>query len=559
MNKSENRDKKESLPRRLGRYILLSRLHEGGMTEVYAARLADEVGPGRLLVIKILPQSSKDNPDAEVRFLREARIVLNLTHGNITAAFEFGREQGRPFLVMEYVPGPSLRRLLDMAEEAGCLLKVQDSLFIVREIFRAMSYAHSFSHRDSTEQGIVHRDISPDNILISTAGQVKLTDFGIAQYSHRPLQDSGWGKAAYIAPEVALGNSPTSASDIYSLGSVLYECLTGVPPLKGDNNEETLKLVMSSTPRPPSALRKDIPDELDRYILRLLSKNPEQRPSASEAEVEMRSLLAEMHFSYAEPTLAETVVKYFPNEDHINSTSYGHIREGMLRAGVALDGSETTGQLIAEGTIPLNGARGVQPEIKSSLSNPLSNRYLLLGSATLIVLSVITILGLGSRESQTPAASNKHDALEERVTSTAVSPPLIRTTAPEENHLNEVSNKKEEPPRKTDKKIRREKKSKDVIARKIDKENGRVKKIDSKETQWGWLNINSYPWSYVSVDGKSLNGHTPYRKVKLISGNHTLIFENPKLGLKVTKNVNVRSWEETNIGVRLKGEQADKP
>lgn len=126
------------------------------MTEVYAARLAQEVGPGRLLVIKLLPLSYQDNPDAEVRFLEEARIVMNLTHGNITAAFEFGRAEGRPFLVMEYVPGPSLHRLLDACAAAGDRLRVQDSLFIIAEVCRALSYAHSFSERNSGQRGIVH-------------------------------------------------------------------------------------------------------------------------------------------------------------------------------------------------------------------------------------------------------------------------------------------------------------------------------------------------------------------------------------------------------------------
>jgi serine/threonine-protein kinase len=226
------------------------------MTEVYAARLAEEVGPGRLLVIKILPKSLKDDPAAEARFLEEARIILNITHGNITAAFEFGREDGRPFLVMEYVPGPSLRRLLDSrTRNAGRQLNLQDSLFISREVCRALSYAHSFSDHTGSGKGIIHRDLSPGNILISTTGQVKLSDFGIAEFMHGGFFGPVWGKAPYVAPEVASGSAPSPASDLYSLGTVLYECLTGVPPILGENDKETLKLVTTVQPEPPSAIR----------------------------------------------------------------------------------------------------------------------------------------------------------------------------------------------------------------------------------------------------------------------------------------------------------------
>jgi serine/threonine protein kinase len=225
------------------------------MTEVYAARLAEEVGPGRLLVIKILPKSHKDDPDAEARFLEEARIILNMTHGNITAAFEFGREDGRPFLVMEYVPGPSLRRLLDAHKSTDRKLEIQDSLFVSREVCRALSYAHSFSDHAGSGKGIIHRDISPGNILISTTGQVKLSDFGIAEFMHSGFFGPVWGKAAYIAPEVASGAPPSPASDLYSLGTVLYECLTGVPPIVGATDKETLKLVSTAQPQPPSTVQ----------------------------------------------------------------------------------------------------------------------------------------------------------------------------------------------------------------------------------------------------------------------------------------------------------------
>ncbi|MCP4674740.1 MAG: protein kinase [Deltaproteobacteria bacterium] len=510
------------------------------MTEVYTARLAEEVGPGRLLVIKLLPQTSKDDPDEEIRFLEEARIVLNLTHGNITAAFEFGRAEERPFLVMEYVPGPSLRRLLDSCREQKRLLEIQDSLFIIREVFRALSYAHSFSDHAGKEHGLVHRDISPDNILISTAGQVKLTDFGIAQFVQRGLLAPVWGKAAYIAPEVVAGNPPTPASDMYSLGAVLYECLVGVPPFKGDTDEETLELVRTQIPDAPSTLRDGIPDALDSHVLRLLSKDPEERPSpASEAEVEVGSLLSEAYSSYTEPALAKAVRRYFPTDEF-----FGDTRGDFIRASLSND-------RLAGRTVPLGDENRASPKQEDAPSKT----PFVFGVVALVVLVAIVILGIRLWDDKkppppapiatTPTESNETREIPAALVSSDAGTLVPKAIKPVENDaLKKGATKK--PPR-----IARSKKvNKSEVIHK-GSTGDRHKKPDVAETEWGWLNINSYPWSYVTVDGKKLDGHTPYRRVKLSRGSHTLVFTNPDLGLKATRKVIVKSWEETSIGARL--------
>ncbi len=529
------------LPRRLGRYILLSRLHEGGMTEVYAARLAEEVGPGRLLVIKLLPQSSKDDPDEEVRFLEEARIVLNLTHGNITAAFEFGRAEERPFLVMEYVPGPSLGRLLDSCSKQKRLLEIQDSLFITREVFRALNYAHSFSDRTGKGHGLVHRDISPDNILISTAGQVKLTDFGIAQFMQRGLLTPVWGKAAYIAPEVVAGNPPTPASDMYSLGAVLYECLVGFPPFKGETDEETLSLVRTQTPAAPSTLREDVSEALDRHVLSLLSKDPDERPfPASEAEIEIGSLLSDAHSSYTEPALAKAVSQYFPADE-----SFGDVRGDFGQAGLSQDDQ------LAGRTVPLGDENGAPPKQEGASSKT----PIVFGVVALVVLVAALILGIRLWDDKppppapiataVPVESNEKHPIPAAPVSSDAGSPALKAIKPVENDT-----LKKDPPRRHPRTVRSKKMNKSGVVHK-GPTGGQQKKPDVAETEWGWLNINSYPWSYVSVDGRKLDGHTPYSRVKLTRGSHTLVFTNPDLGLKATRKVIVKSWEETSIGARL--------
>ncbi len=543
-----DKTRRRGLPRRLGRYVLLSRLDAGGMTEVYSARLAEEVGPGRLLVIKVLPHSSSDDPDAEVRFLEEARIVLNLTHGNITTAFEFGREEGRPFLVLEYVPGPSLRQLLDCAKNDGRLARVEDALFAVREVSRALSYAHSFAGYGDSGRGIIHRDISPDNILISTAGQVKLTDFGIAQFMHSGLFGAVWGKAAYIAPEVAAGDAPSPASDIYSLGAVLYECLTGAPPLRGADDNETLDLLRSAEVKPPSSLRPDLPAEFDRTTLQLLCKNPAERPSsAAELEVSLSSLLRASETTYTGTNLAETVGRCFPDEKSFDPSPSDHLRAGIFRAGFETHG-EDTGKLLATATVPLGDTVQSPPPDTGAGKNRRGFYRAAAGLVLLTLIALALLLWPSERKPEPVAPKNDRiDPVEDPTPPTPPSPPAERVASAATDTSGEQNEQSARPNPNNGLK----KKNKTARIKKNDKPIERGPKPPNEATEWGWLNINSSPWSYVSVDGKKLKGHTPYRRVKLSGGSHTLVFENPSLGLKTTKKVNVRAWEEANIGVRL--------
>ena len=550
-----------ALPSRMGRYILLSRLTEGGMTEVYAAKSAEEVGPGRILVVKVLPMTATNDPDAESRFLEEARIVLNLTHGNITAAFEFARDgEGRPFLVMEYVPGPSLRRLRAAAENAGDVMDVSDVLFVAGEVCKALSYAHGFAASKSGPAGIIHRDISPDNIVLSTAGQVKLTDFGIAELVRSRAVGPIMGKPAYIAPETAAGRAPSIASDLYSLGAVLYECLTGRPPFKGETDKETLTLSATETPLPPSALRRDIPEALDSLIRSLLEKDPKQRPkSAAEVEIRIRTMLRQAVPSYTESDLARTIGEYFDPAAFQLSETREAIRAALAGAGISLTGTETTGDLLNGGTVPLSSPAPSQGKVPEKMHGfRRSRRTLLLLLAAGVVLA-FAILQLGQlRLSEPPPTpdpapsdwteaqrrdteTNSRDDVRRPPTtdaaaSVAALPPNTPEAAPPTSA--EAGPESEPPKAKGAKNKGRGAKS--------------AAKTPPQDAEFGWLNINSYPWSYVSVDGDRLDGHTPYRRVKLRAGAHTLIFENPELKLKTVRKVTVSAWEETNVGVRMK-------
>lgn len=529
------------------------------MTEVYAARLAQEVGPGRILVIKILPTTPQDDPEAEARFLEEARIVLNLTHGNITAAFEFGRDEGRPFLVMEYVPGPSLHRLLDHLKKHGRRLQIQDALFISREICRALSYAHTFAVPGGGSRGLVHRDISPDNILISVSGHVKLTDFGIAQFSRSWHQGTLWGKAAYIAPEVITGEPPIPSSDIYSLGAVLYECLTGRTPFVGKNDAETLDLVRARAPEPPSALRKDCPEEVDTLVLKLLSKDQNERPSASSLVIQLTQLLANINGNYAEPSLAQAVSDYFSEDDYLTPASGQQIRAMVLEAGGQLRGEDTS-EIITGKTVPLDDS--VQSLGPSSSRKTRSNKgpVILTAAAAALVLIVLSALFLYSNRGHEILKEHPQITLPEQgrrgsaLGSGGLSENRPVARPGEHNPASPISSQKVEQPSTGEPELQKNVPLTESNEKSDEKNReGSLKKHSG--VKFGWVNINSYPWSYVTVDGKNLEGHTPHKRVKLKAGKHILLFENHGLGLKASKTIQVKAQEEISVGVRLEKTQ----
>ena len=205
-----------------GRYRLVRRIGVGGMGEVWEA---DDTVLGRRVALKVLVQELADDPRATRRFVREARATAKLTHPNVTRVYDFDRDGGVPYLVMELLEGDTLADRL-----AGGPLPPAEAARICAAMADALDAAHS--------RGIIHRDIKPSNVLLTPAGEVKVMDFGIAaaaDETHSTTGSGRYGTAAYISPERAAGQAATPATDVYSLGAVLYELLTGRPPFLGDH------------------------------------------------------------------------------------------------------------------------------------------------------------------------------------------------------------------------------------------------------------------------------------------------------------------------------------
>ena len=261
-----------------GKYQLLEKIATGGMAEVYRARAFGTAGFEKIQVIKkILPHMVEDKEFVEM-FIDEARIAVHMLHVNIVQVFDLGEVDGQYFMAMEYVHGLDLSRLLTRARGLGSF-PIPLALFVIREALKGLQFAHSRVDEDGKPMTVVHCDISPQNLLISYAGEVKVHDFGIARAAfqadtkHRVVR----GKYAYMSPEQVEGKTLDGRSDLFSLGIVLYETLTGRRLFKAKNRDETLARVRRAEVPSPRAYRPEISEDLEGFILKVLSRDVADR------------------------------------------------------------------------------------------------------------------------------------------------------------------------------------------------------------------------------------------------------------------------------------------
>ncbi len=302
--------------RTLGRYALKRRLAAGGMGEVYLGEVQGAANFTKQVAIKrILPHLAA-NEAFVAKFIDEANVMVQLHHGNIVPVLELADEGGELFIVMEYLPGRDLKAVLHRLKAQRRAFPVDLALFVAGEICDGLDYAHRRTGTDGHPLHIVHRDVSPSNVMLGAAGEVKLVDFGIARARgslHQSISGTLQGKFAYMSPEQAEGLHVDARSDIFSTGLVLYEMLTGARPLEGDSETETLRRVRQARVAPPSTLRADIPPEVDALVLRALAPAPEARHvTAAAMRREMAVVLASLHSAADASRLHRFLAEVFP-------------------------------------------------------------------------------------------------------------------------------------------------------------------------------------------------------------------------------------------------------
>lgn len=279
-----------------GRYAVIERVGVGGMAEVYRAR--DEL-LGREVAVKVLNQRLSTDRSFVERFRREAQAAANLSHPNIVSLYDYGTDENSNFIVMEFIDGKSLG---DVIKEEGPLL-AERAAEIAGDVAKALERAHT--------AGLVHRDVKPNNIMLTSTGQIKVTDFGIVRAlggeAEQQMTQTGMviGTAAYLSPEQAQGNAVDARSDVYSLGCVLYEMLTGQTPFTGDTPLAIAYKHVREDPQPPSTLNPDVPPALDAITMKALAKNPDNRfANAAEMREDLDRFLSGQRVT-ATPILAD--------------------------------------------------------------------------------------------------------------------------------------------------------------------------------------------------------------------------------------------------------------
>jgi serine/threonine protein kinase len=272
---------------RLGRYQLLESLGAGGMAEIFKARALGPAGFERDVVIKRILSTHGSDQEFIRMFEDEAKILGMLHHPNVVQVYDFGDEDGVLFLALEFVDGPSVSRVLRTLRSANRKMPPAIAAYVAREVSRALDYVHNLEDGQGARLDVIHRDVTPSNVVLASAGGVKLLDFGVATFrAAAQISRSGTvkGKPAYLAPEQLEGKAIDARVDLFALGIVLHEMLSLQHLFAGDSDLGTVKKIMEMEIPRPSARRDDVPAELDRIVMRALERDRRRR-FASAAEM----------------------------------------------------------------------------------------------------------------------------------------------------------------------------------------------------------------------------------------------------------------------------------
>ncbi|HEX5062084.1 MAG TPA: protein kinase [Kofleriaceae bacterium] len=301
---------------KLGKYEVIRQIAVGGMAELYLARTFGIEGFEKLVVLKrILPQYGTNASFVDM-FLNEARLAATLHHPNIAQVYDIGLEEGDYFFAMEYVHGEDLDHISIASEEQGVPLSMDAALTLVAGLCAGLHYAHEKLNAEGRPIGIVHRDVSPSNVLVSYDGAVKLVDFGIARASSRPGTTQGGlkGKISYMSPEQCRAKAQLDRrSDLYSVGSILYELTTGQLPFSGETEYQILNQIVNEDAPPPSTVVPSYPRHLERIVLKALARDADQRyATALQLQTDLEDFAHESRLRVSPLVLARIMGTLFP-------------------------------------------------------------------------------------------------------------------------------------------------------------------------------------------------------------------------------------------------------
>jgi serine/threonine protein kinase len=301
-----------------GKYLLLDRIAVGGMAEIFLARQVGLEGFEKTVVLKRIRPHLGDKKSFVRMFLNEAKLAAQLNHPNIIQIHDLGKVGESYFIAMEYLFGRDMRRVMPKAEQQGIAFPIVYACKIASQVLEGLFYAHQKADVQGKPLGIVHRDVTPENIFVSFDGGVKVLDFGIAKAANQvEMTRAGEikGKLSYMSPEQCMGKPLDSRSDIFSLGVVLYEWVTGFKLFTGESDVAVLKSITDGKIYKPSYFKSDVPEQIELILMRALEKDPAQRyQSAWEMQYDLDKFLANNEFTPSNQHLATFMKQLFADE-----------------------------------------------------------------------------------------------------------------------------------------------------------------------------------------------------------------------------------------------------
>lgn len=327
----------EFIGRRVGRFTITSHLASGGMAELFIARQEAVGGFEKDLVLKMLQERYARNQRVVEMFLDEARLAAKLNHQNIVHVYDVDEAEGIRYIAMEYIHGETVTDIVRRSVAKGTFLPLEHAIHIVAETAAGLAYAHERRDPEGRPARIVHRDVSPSNILVTYEGLTKIVDFGIARVQDQIREESGMrpGKVSYMSPEQVKGEGADHRSDIFSLGIILYEITVGRRLWRGPPEVVMRRIVEEQIP-PPTYVRRDYPPALELIVMKALERRPADRhQSAAELQHELNEFLEESGLKSGSRRLSQYMKDLFTFDAGVRAVGEGTADSGPAGVGPA--------------------------------------------------------------------------------------------------------------------------------------------------------------------------------------------------------------------------------
>jgi serine/threonine protein kinase len=551
----------------IGKYQLLRKLATGGMAEVFLAKASGPMGFEKTLVVKRILSHLAEDPAFSAMFLSEAKLAAQLNHPNIVQIFDFGEADGSYYLAMEYIDGPNLRALSKSARKLGLELAPTLCARIIANACEGLAFSHDFSNPETGQPlGLVHRDISPDNLLLSRQGSVKVVDFGIAKaagQNHHTQTGVIKGKLSYMPPEQLRKQPLDQRTDVYALGVVLYELLTGHKPFDAKEDANIMRAILFEPPVPAVERRPDLPKALCRILDRALAKNRQQRyPSCRGFQADLEQFILDSGTPVGSYQLAQLVLQVTASTDTPAKTpARGSPSRGSIVALSALEAEPRPA--------PVTGLRDemqAEPLSPTVLTAPaVSWRHRtawVIGAALLLLIAGGILYSRTSTvppEPELAAASTSPDPAPAVTQPTEAEPELLPLVEPEVRPVEEAlaaspppesapafapatpTQAAETQPRSQEIHHTRERR------RPALKPSRKASPSPTEEVSKGTVQVRIEPYTTVILDGKEL-GQTPTPEAfEVPAGKHTVTLVKEELGKKETRVLQVNEHDERII------------